>query len=118
MQAQQKTSQDSLTVGTPVMTTCGLYGNVAGLGDDDRRIDIAPGVVVTLARPPSAEVRKPAGDDPTEREQTPATDTPTAGRWTPRRRRPQSGMTSVATRSLPVGRYLGALAGSLWSCTR
>ena len=53
--------QDSLSVGTPVMTTSGLHGTVAGLGDKTVDIEIAPGVVVTFARPAILEVRKPAG---------------------------------------------------------
>ena len=60
MAAQAQTLQDSLTVGTPVMTTSGLHGTVAGLGDKTVDIEIAPGVVVTFARPAILEVRKPA----------------------------------------------------------
>jgi preprotein translocase subunit YajC len=60
MAAQAQTLQESLTVGTPVMTTSGLHGTVAGLGDKTVDIEIAPGVVVTFARPAILEVRKPA----------------------------------------------------------
>jgi preprotein translocase subunit YajC len=69
MQEQQKAMQDSLSVGTPVMTTSGLHGTVAGLGDKTVDVEIAPGVVVTFARPAILEVRKPieasdaTGDD-------------------------------------------------------
>jgi len=62
MQEQQKTLQDSLTVGTPVMTTSGLHGAVAGLGEKTVDIEIAPNVVVTFARQAVLEVRKPAID--------------------------------------------------------
>jgi preprotein translocase subunit YajC len=62
MAAQAKALQESLTVGTPVMTTSGLHGTVAGLGDKTVDIEIAPGVVVTFARPAILEVRKPAVD--------------------------------------------------------
>ena len=63
MQEQQRALQDSLTIGTPVMTTSGLHGTVAGLGDATVDIEIAPGVVVTFARPAILEVRKPAVAD-------------------------------------------------------
>lgn len=59
MQAQAQAMQDSLTVGTPVMTTSGLHGTVAGLAESTVDIEIAPGVVVTFARPAILEIRKP-----------------------------------------------------------
>lgn len=62
MQEQQKTLQESLSVGTPVMTTSGLHGAIAGLGEKTVDIEIAPGVVVTFARQAILEVRKPAID--------------------------------------------------------
>jgi len=62
MQEKQQTMQNSLTPGTPVMTTSGLHGTVAGLGDATVDIEIAPGVVVPFARPAILEVRKPAVD--------------------------------------------------------
>lgn len=61
MQAQAKELQDSLTIGSPVMTTSGLHGTVAALGETTLDLEIAPGVVVTYARPAVLEVRKPAG---------------------------------------------------------
>ncbi|MBB3081959.1 preprotein translocase subunit YajC [Geodermatophilus sabuli] len=77
-QAQAQAMQESLTPGTPVMTTAGLHGTVVGLGDATVDLEIAPGVVVTFARQAVLEVRKPAvpgpatadgpafpGDDPT-----------------------------------------------------
>jgi preprotein translocase subunit YajC len=64
MRAQAQTMQDSLTIGTPVLTTSGLHGTVAALGDTTVDLEIAPGVVVTFARPAILEVRKPvAGSD-------------------------------------------------------
>ena len=60
MQAQAQALQESLTIGTPVMTTSGLHGTVAGLGETTVDLEIAPGVVVTFARPAILEVRKPA----------------------------------------------------------
>lgn len=60
MQEQAQTLQDSLTVGTPVMTTSGLHGTVAGLAEKTVDLEVAPGVVVTFARPAILEIRKPA----------------------------------------------------------
>jgi preprotein translocase subunit YajC len=59
VQAQAQAMQQALTVGTPVMTTSGLHGTVAGLGDTTVDIEIAPGVVATFARPAIMEIRKP-----------------------------------------------------------
>jgi len=61
MQEKAQHLQNSLTVGTPVMTTSGLHGTVAGLGDTTIDLQIAPGVVVTFARQAILEVRTPAG---------------------------------------------------------
>ena len=60
MQAQTQAMQQSLTVGTPVMTTSGIHGTVAALGDTTVDLEIAPGVVVTFARPAILEIRTPA----------------------------------------------------------
>jgi preprotein translocase subunit YajC len=61
MQAKTQELQNSLSVGTPVMTTSGLHGTVAGLGDTTVDLEISPGVVVTFARQAVLEVRRPAG---------------------------------------------------------
>ena len=60
LQEQQRTLQESLTPGTPVMTTAGLHGTVVALGEGTVDLEIAPGVVVTFARQAVLEVRKPA----------------------------------------------------------
>ncbi len=64
MQEQQRTLQESLTPGTPVMTTAGLHGTVAALGEGTVDLEIAPGVVVTFARQAVLEIRKPVVADP------------------------------------------------------
>ena len=64
MQAQTQAMQASLTPGTPVMTTSGMHGSVAALGDTTVDLEIAPGVVVTFARQAILEVRKPAQTPP------------------------------------------------------
>ena len=60
VQEKQRALQESLTPGTPVMTTAGLHGTVAALGEGTVDLEIAPGVVVTFARQAVLEVRKPA----------------------------------------------------------
>ena len=59
MQARAQELQNALTVGTPVMTSSGLHGTVAALGEQTVDLEIAQGVVVTFARPAILEVRKP-----------------------------------------------------------
>ena len=60
IQERQQAMQNSLTIGTPVMTTAGLHGTVAGLGEKTVDLQIAPGVVVTFARQAVLEIRTPA----------------------------------------------------------
>jgi preprotein translocase subunit YajC len=40
----------SLEVGDEVMTGAGIYGTITVLGDDDVSVEIAPGVVVRMAK--------------------------------------------------------------------
>jgi preprotein translocase subunit YajC len=66
--AQQQQMQEALQPGTPIMTTSGIHGTVAGKTDTTVDVEIAPGVVVTFARQAILEVRKPvidagSGDD-------------------------------------------------------
>ena len=79
VQAQAQALQNSLTIGTPVMTTSGLHGTVAALGEGTVDLEIASGVVVTFARQAILEVRTPAGAAPTATDPfTPGDDTPGA----------------------------------------
>jgi preprotein translocase subunit YajC len=64
MQAQAQALQESLNVGTPVMTTSGIHGTVAALAEKTVDLELAPGVVVTFARPAILEVRTPSGAAP------------------------------------------------------
>ena len=66
MQAQTQAMQESLTVGTAIMTTSGLHGTVAGLGEATVDVEIAPGVIVTFARPAIMEIRTPTVAAPIE----------------------------------------------------
>ena len=67
MQARAQALQESLTVGAPVMTTSGMHATVAALGETTVDLELAPGVVVTFARPAILEIRQPVtgipGDD-------------------------------------------------------
>jgi preprotein translocase subunit YajC len=76
MAAKAQAMQESLTIGTPVMTTSGLHGMVADLGDPATvGLEIAPGVVARFARQAILEVRQPAV---AEHLDTPGDDTPGA----------------------------------------
>jgi preprotein translocase subunit YajC len=67
MAAKAQAMQESLTIGTPVMTTSGLHGTVAELGDPATiGIEVSPGVVLTFARQAILEVRRPAVGGPTD----------------------------------------------------
>ncbi len=57
MLARQTELQASLSIGAPVMLTCGLYGDVASLDETTVDVEIAPGVVATFARAAVLEVR-------------------------------------------------------------
>ena len=67
MQARAQALQESLTVGAQVMTTSGMHATVAALGETTVDLELAPGVVVTFARPAILEIRQPVtgipGDD-------------------------------------------------------
>lgn len=67
MQARAQALQESLAVGTPVMTTSGIHGTVVRLAETTVDLELTPGVVVTFARPAILEIREPAtgtpGDD-------------------------------------------------------
>ena len=61
---QARLLQDSLVIGTEVMTTSGLYGTVAGLGEDTVDLEISPGVTVRWAKAAVAEVKSAPVADP------------------------------------------------------
>jgi preprotein translocase subunit YajC len=61
---QAKLLQDSLAIGTEVMTTSGLYGTVVGLGDDAIDLEISPGVTVHWAKAAVAEVKSAVVPEP------------------------------------------------------
>jgi len=61
--------QATLGVGTEIMTTSGLYGTVAAIGEDTVDLEISPGVTVRWAKAAIAEVKSGAvaADPVTER---------------------------------------------------
>jgi preprotein translocase subunit YajC len=48
--AAARALQGRLELGDEVMTTSGIFGRIVELGDDDLRLEIAPGTVVRVAR--------------------------------------------------------------------
>ncbi len=49
-QAQTMSMQDNLRVGDEIVTAGGLYGTIEALGEDDVRVEVAPGTTVRVAR--------------------------------------------------------------------
>lgn len=58
-----KRMQDALQPGARVMITSGIHGTIRTLDDDTIGLEVAPGVVITVARAAVAEVSEPT--DPT-----------------------------------------------------
>ncbi len=56
--SQHAAMQDSIDAGDEIITAGGLHGVVKEIGDDTARIEIAPGVVVTLDRRAIAAVAR------------------------------------------------------------
>jgi preprotein translocase subunit YajC len=50
---------DAMQVGDEIVTTAGIHGTVRELADTTVRVEIAPGVVVTLARGAVSQRRRP-----------------------------------------------------------
>jgi preprotein translocase subunit YajC len=57
-QQQHAAMQDSVDVGDEIITAGGLHAVVRELGDDELKIEVAPGVVVTLDRRAVAAVAR------------------------------------------------------------
>ena len=56
--------QAALVPGTEVMTTSGLYGNVAFVGDDTVDLEMSPGVTVRWAKAAIAEIKTAPATEP------------------------------------------------------
>lgn len=48
--AATRSLQGHLEIGDDVMTTSGIFGKIVELGDDELKLEIAPGTVVRVAR--------------------------------------------------------------------
>ena len=55
--------QASLVPGAEVMTTSGLYGTVASIGDDSVDLEVSPGVTVRWAKAAVAEIKTAPATD-------------------------------------------------------
>lgn len=69
MQQRVSAMQSSLTEGSQVMMTCGLYGTIVALQDDTLDLEVAPGVVTRFARAAVGEVTTPTASDETSADQ-------------------------------------------------
>ena len=54
-------TQSSATLGTEVMLGSGIYGTVAGVGDDTFDVQIAPGTTIKVAKQAVVRVIEPTG---------------------------------------------------------
>jgi preprotein translocase subunit YajC len=56
--------QAALVPGTEVMTTSGLYGTVAYVGDDTVDLEVSPGITVRWAKAAIAEIKTAPATEP------------------------------------------------------
>ena len=56
--------QASLVPGVQVMTTSGMYGTVAAIGDDTVDLEVSPGVTVRWAKAAVAEIKTAPATEP------------------------------------------------------
>jgi preprotein translocase subunit YajC len=68
-QKSHQAMQDSVDVGDEIITAGGLHGTVQETGETDIRLEIAPGVVVTLDRRAIAAVADDVADEDEEYEE-------------------------------------------------
>jgi preprotein translocase subunit YajC len=57
-QQRHRAMQDDIEIGDEIITAGGIHGTVHELGDEDLRLEIAPGVIVTLDRRAVAAVAR------------------------------------------------------------
>ncbi|SFC77545.1 preprotein translocase subunit YajC [Nocardioides terrae] len=71
-QRELRALQSSLSAGSEVMLTSGIYGTVSATADDHVLVEIAPGVTIKIARGAVAQVMtniEPAADEPVDSEE-------------------------------------------------
>jgi preprotein translocase subunit YajC len=66
--ASHTAMQDSLELGDEIITAGGLHATIRELGDEELRVEIAPGVVATLDRRAVAAVARELPEDDSEPE--------------------------------------------------
>ena len=77
-QKDQARMQSAISVGEQVMLTSGIFGTVTELDDDRLSVEIAPGVVVRVARGAVGPSYRPRSRTSRERPTTSPTSRPTA----------------------------------------
>ena len=65
-QRQHAAMQDAVEVGDEIISAGGIHGTVRAVGDEDLRVEIAPGTVVTLDRRAVAAVATDVVEDEDE----------------------------------------------------
>jgi len=65
-QRQHAAMQDGVDVGDEIISAGGIHGTVRAVGDEDLRVEIAPGTVVTLDRRAVAAVATDVVEDEVE----------------------------------------------------
>ena len=65
-QLEQARMQDAVEVGDEIISAGGIHGTVRAVGDEDLRVEIAPGTVVTLDRRAVAAVATDVVEDEVE----------------------------------------------------
>jgi len=65
-QRQHAAMQDAVDVGDEIISAGGIHGTVRAVGDEDLRVEIAPGTVVTLDRRAVAAVATDVVEDEVE----------------------------------------------------
>ncbi|HZJ27854.1 MAG TPA: preprotein translocase subunit YajC [Acidimicrobiia bacterium] len=59
--AAHRSLVDAVGIGDEIVSTSGIHGTVHGIADSTLEVEIAPDVVITLARGAVAQRRRPAG---------------------------------------------------------
>lgn len=65
---QLRSMQDALVVGDSIVTSSGIHGTVQELADDVVKVEVAPGVVLTVARGAIGQRLSHSGSDASETE--------------------------------------------------
>jgi len=73
-QQELRSTQSALDVGTEVMLGSGMFGTVASLEDETVHLEVAPGIVVKVARQAIARVLDEPDDRPDEERDQPTYD--------------------------------------------